>query len=320
MRIAIVGAGMSGLACAERLAAGGHAVTAFDKGRGAGGRMATRRLATPAGDVAFDHGAQYFTTRDPAFLARVARWEAAGVVAAWPAAAPDARVGTPGMNAPLRAMAAGLDVRWGTRIDALGSDGSGWTLRGDGVPDDRFDAVVVAVPAEQARPLLAPWDAALAALAEATPSQPCWTGMAAFAERLAVEADVVREDADPEGVLGWAARNGARPGRVGPGQAGAEAWVIQAGPDWSAQHLEDDAADVLASLLQALARATGAVVPAPTVATAHRWRFARSGAVGRACGWNAARRLGACGDWWLGPRVECAWLSGDALATAIGAS
>ena len=41
----------------------GWAVTVFDKGRGPGGRLATRR----ADDLRFDHGAQYFTARDPRF-------------------------------------------------------------------------------------------------------------------------------------------------------------------------------------------------------------------------------------------------------------
>jgi renalase len=56
--IAIIGAGIAGLACAQRLQDGGCSVTLFDKGRGAGGRMATRRVTTPFGEIAFDHGAQ----------------------------------------------------------------------------------------------------------------------------------------------------------------------------------------------------------------------------------------------------------------------
>ena len=64
MRIGIVGAGMAGLACAEELTRLGHAVLLFDKGRGPGGRMSTRRIQTSAGEAYFDHGAQYFTVRD----------------------------------------------------------------------------------------------------------------------------------------------------------------------------------------------------------------------------------------------------------------
>ena len=110
MSIGIVGAGIAGLSCAERLQAAGHAVRVFDKGRGAGGRMATRRVALPSGDVAFDHGAQYFTARDPHFATMVAEWHASGVVAPWPSAGDDAWVGTPGMNAVVKAMAQPLAV------------------------------------------------------------------------------------------------------------------------------------------------------------------------------------------------------------------
>ena len=60
---AIVGAGMAGVACARTLLQAGHRVTVFEKSPGAGGRMATRE--TPLGG--FDHGAQYFTVRDPRF-------------------------------------------------------------------------------------------------------------------------------------------------------------------------------------------------------------------------------------------------------------
>ena len=95
MRIAIVGAGIAGLSCAHALQADGNTVTVFDKGRGPGGRMATRRVDTALGTIAFDHGAQYFTARDPAFVQTVVRWSEESVAARWPAAGDDAWVGTP---------------------------------------------------------------------------------------------------------------------------------------------------------------------------------------------------------------------------------
>ena len=126
MQIAIVGAGMAGLSCATRLAALGHELVLFDKGRGPGGRMATRRVEADGTMLRFDHGAQYFTARDPRFVEQVARWEREGVVARWDLAGEDAWVGTPGMNAPIRAMAAGLDVRWGLRAERLRREGARW--------------------------------------------------------------------------------------------------------------------------------------------------------------------------------------------------
>lgn len=309
MRIAIVGAGMAGMSCGQRLSRLGHEVRLFDKGRGPGGRMATRRMEDGGTTLHFDHGAQYFTARDPRFVEQVAHWEASGVAARWAAAGDDAWVGTPAMNAPLKAMAGELGVQFGTRIEQLVRDGEGWQIDGEGAPDARFDAVLVAVPAEQAGPLLQPHAPAMATLADQTASDPCWTLMAGFEAPLALVQDTLRQ----RGPIGWAARNNAKPGR-----ANEECWVVQASPEWSRAHLEDNAETVAAALLAELAEANGGPLPRQLGATAHRWRFARSGTAGEEALWDAEQRIGVCGDWLIGPRVEAAYMSGLLLAEAVG--
>lgn len=309
MQIAIVGAGMAGLSCATRLAALGHDVALFDKGRGPGGRMATRRVEADGTMLRFDHGTQYFTARDPRFVEQVARWEREGVVARWDAAGEDAWVGTPAMNAPIKAMAEPHDVQFRTRIEQLLRDGDGWQLDGEGAPDRRFDAVVVALPAEQAGPLLQQHASAMGDLADTTSSAPCWTIMAAFEQRLPSEQDTIRH----HGAIGWAARNNAKPGR-----GSAECWVVQASPDWSREHLEDEATAVETALLDQLADAIGGPLPPRLAISAHRWRFARSGSAGEEALWDAQQRIGVCGDWLIGPRVEAAYLSGLILAETLG--
>lgn len=309
MRIAIVGAGMAGMSCGQRLSRLGHEVRLFDKGRGPGGRMATRRMEDGGTTLHFDHGAQYFTARDPRFVEQVAHWEASGVAARWAAAGDDAWVGTPAMNAPLKAMAGELGVQFRTRIEQLVRDGEGWQIDGEGAPDARFDAVLVAVPAEQAGPLLQPHAPAMARLADQTASDPCWTLMAGFEAPLALVQDTLRQ----RGPIGWAARNNAKPGR-----ANEECWVIQASPEWSRAHLEEDAETVAAALLAELAEANGGPLPRQLGATAHRWRFARSGTAGEEALWDAEQRIGVCGDWLIGPRVEAAYMSGLLLAEAVG--
>lgn len=312
MRVAIVGAGMAGLAAAERLSAAGLSPTLLDKGRGPGGRMATRRVDVAGDTLAFDHGAQYFTARDPGFAARVARWTADGHAAPWAAAGADAWVGTPGMNAPVKSMAARQDVRWGTRIDVIERVHERWRLLGEGVAQDSFDAVLTAVPAEQTAPLLRPWDASIADLAAVTPAAPCWTLLAAFDQFLPLP-DIVRD----RDVVGWATRDAAKPGHAASDWPRPETWVIQANPVWSREHLEEAADEIVPALLAAFGTDTGTVLPVPIYAAAHRWRYARSGRTDRTHVWNPDLRLGACGDWLIGPRVEAAWMSGDAAGTAM---
>jgi renalase len=313
---AVVGAGLAGLACARALAAEGVAVTLFDKGRAAGGRLATRRAEAEDGRrLGFDHGAQYLTARGAGFAAVLAVH-----ATPWPAVADrDAHVGTPGMSALPRALAAGLGVRASRSVVGLDRRGEGWILRhhaGDlargptpATPAEEagpFDAVAVCVPHAQAAPLLpAPLAAALAPVRIA----PCWALLAALDGAVALP-DAVRPASGP---LVWAARDSAKPGR----SAEAECWVAHAGPDWSRETLERPAEAVASALLAALAALAGPL-PKTLHLAAHRWRYALvEQPLGLACLADTAQRIGAAGDWCLGPRAEHAWDSGAALAAAL---
>lgn len=316
-RIAVVGAGMAGLACARRLDAAGLAVELFDKGRRAGGRLATRRLAQAAGDVLLDHGAQYFTARSPEFRALCAQLETLGVIERWRGLLCDERagetpasdiryLGAPGMNDLPRWLAQGLSVRCETEVSALAREAGGWRLECREQPAvGGFTAVVVAIPAEQAARLLAEVAPALAASAAAARTAPCWAGLFGFApEARWPEWQALRpRDGEP---LAWLAR-----ARNGAGM------VVHASPAWSRTHLEDSPAEVDAALRAALARHCPALGP-PAAASVHRWRYALvEQAAGTPCEFDSALGLGVCGDWRLGPRVELAWSSGDALGREL---
>ena len=176
-RIAVIGSGITGLTCARILAEAGHDVVIFDKGRGLGGRMATRRIGE---DMAFDHGAQYFRARGDEFGGLVAQAEAAGAIGRWhlPDDPEPAFVGIPGMNGLAKHMAEGLDIRLGTEITAVTAKGDGWLLtHGDGQTAARH--LVSTVPVVQARALLGHLPGIDAAL-DPVRSNPCWALMIAF--------------------------------------------------------------------------------------------------------------------------------------------
>ncbi len=311
--IAIVGAGLAGLAGAQVLADAGRPVILFDKGRRPGGRLSSRVLDTALGPAAADHGAPCFTARDADFVRQVTRWHEAGLVTPWPAV-PGAWVGVPAMSAPLADMAGRLDVRWSSRVERLERRNGAWSIDGERFDEPGFTALAVAVPAEQAALLVAQHDPGLAAQAAQRRSAPCWTLVAAFAERLPGGRDVLPASAD----IFWAARDSAKPGR---GSSQAEVWVVHASATWSTAHLEHEAGAVAAELLAVLAREVGAPLPIPLALLAHRWRYARALESGSGVSlWNPALGLGLCGDWLLGPEVEDAWLSGTRLARRMLAS
>ncbi|MDY7097760.1 MAG: FAD-dependent oxidoreductase [Pseudomonadota bacterium] len=316
--IAIVGAGMAGLACATALQSAGHDVRVFDKGRGPGGRMAARRAEICGETVSFDHGAQYFTARDAGFREAVNAWANEGVVAAWSAAEKQggdtAWVGTPGMNGPIRAMAdalaeTGRAVQWGVRIEKVSRSGDQWTLE-SGDAAWTADTVLVCIPAEQASDLLQEPAPAFAAIAAGVTSEPCWAVMAAFEERLPIEADCMR---DPDAAISWAARNSAKPER-----AGTETWMLHASPARSREIIDlpkEEAAEVL---LSQFFSQMGAPVTNPIHLVAHRWLYAMPSKVeGEPARYDAEAKLGMAGDYLHSPRVEGAWISGNALAKRV---
>jgi predicted NAD/FAD-dependent oxidoreductase len=212
------------------------------------------------------------------------------------------------MSAMVGHMADSHDVTFGSIIKGLVRDAAGWRFISDQGMLGPFDTAVVAIPAEQAAALLLLHDPAMARVALGAVSEPCWTAMFAFDGAIDTPAPFFREG----GIIGWAARNSAKPGR-----SGVESWVVQASAPWSSAHVEDSAETIAPQLLDALAERIGHALPAPVFARAHRWRYARSAAMGQAALWNDDLLLGACGDWLLGPRVECAWLSGTAVAQRV---
>lgn len=314
-----MGAGIAGLRVGRRLAEAGIDVQLFDKARGAGGRVSTRR--TEQGP--FDHGAQYFTARDPRFRRVVEAWHAAGVVAPWAgrfvrvsargevSEVPPAErfVGLPGMSGIARALRGDLPIELGVRVASAQRTDAGWALRCDaGFELGEFDRLVVAVPAPQAVPLLgrAP---RLARVARAARMRPCHAVLVCFASRIPVGFD----GAFIEGrALGWAARNAAKPGREG-----GECWVLHTDAEWSEEHVDTPPDKVETVLLDDLRDALDVGLPRVQSISTHRWLFARAVAVPETEVWDASLGLGICGDWLVGDRVEDAFLSGEALADAI---
>ena len=317
MKTAVVGAGIAGLSAATALRDRGHDVVVFERARGPGGRAATRRVdgidmpkAARGATLAFDHGAQYFTVRDPRFQAVVDGWLRDRLVARW-----DGRlvsfdsegwdeltttttryVGIPGMSAIGRAMADTLEVRYEQRIESLDS------LRRE------FDRVILAITADQAKPLVAHLPDLSTTLANVV-SKPCWAVLAAFEERVPARFDGAFVHGSP---LGWVARNQSKPKR----EWKVDTWVLHATSTWSRMHLDDDPEVVGSVLMEAFHDLIPNGLPRAFYATAHRWRYASADpplAVGAIH--HAESRLTLCGDWCLGSRIEDAFLSGRAAAT-----
>ncbi|KAK3239747.1 hypothetical protein CYMTET_50346 [Cymbomonas tetramitiformis] len=273
-RVAVVGGGLAGLACAK--------VTLVEAGREVGGRASC--LEPWSGRYSFDHGSQYLSPKSEEFSAFLEQAEAAGAAAPWgcsqvgsveagddgafvqstfqafPAEKPMI-VGTPNMAAIgqylLTQSEEHMEVATNTACMALqGKSGGGaarWELELRVREGGHFwyrlldcDFVVIATPAPAAAKLVRPVAPGMAAAASSVNSTVCWCLTVAFADSLELPFQGASVEGPQHSGIAWAANNSSKPGRP----EGAECWVVQASPDWSSERAALKAKDVEQELLE----------------------------------------------------------------------
>jgi hypothetical protein len=214
------------------------------------------------------------------------------------------------MSAICRHLAADLDIQFGRRVAPPERDHGGWRLHDvEGEHLGVFDCVITSAPAPQSAELLtgAP---DLQQAAGSVSMNGCWAALLVFDQALELPFDgaFVHESA-----LSWMARNNSKPQR-----GSQESWVVHASAEWTSTCLEDEPGEALPKLLDAFWQATAVTPRAPIYAACHRWRWALPPEpLPHRCLFDSALRLGACGDWCSGPRVEGAFLSGTAVAGRV---
>ncbi|MEM9410795.1 MAG: FAD-dependent oxidoreductase [Planctomycetota bacterium] len=323
-KVAVIGAGLSGMIAARTLSDQCIDVTVFEKSRGPGGRMSTRRVD---GQSKFDHGAQYFTVTDDCFQRYVDSWQEQGLVGLWPnhqkivvlqngqiekESSPKTRyVGVPKMNSICKHLGNGLKIETQTRIQTIECDEMKIGLiSDDGRAFEGFDRLIVSAPAGQTAELLEGFSG-LAEEAGQVEMQRCWALMVSFDlfEKLDWVGAFVHDSP-----IAWIARNDTKPGRP----RGTFDFVAHTHHDFAVQHWDEDPDKVAQLILEAFWAALGVDSMPPAFINAHRWKFARSAKPGSKINtFDSSKGIAVCGDWTQGDRVEGAFLSGMNAAGRI---
>lgn len=311
MRIIVVGAGLSGLTAARELASNGHDVSVFDKGRGVGGRLATRR----AGNAVFDHGAQFFTVRNPEFQTQVDSWLSSGVVREWCRGfeSEDGHpryVGTTGMTALAKDLAAGHDVRTNTLVFSLTTSDNGWIVTTDDGVAHSADAVILTAPLPQSFSLMF---SAGVEMPEDLRTIDYDRTLGLLVTLLSADGHTVPAPGGlqyPDDVFSFIGNNSSK------GISSSTALTFHANPEWSREHFELPTDQIGAELMAAAQRWIGKSI------VVHRevkkWRFATPQRVWpEPCWVHESGSLVLAGDAFAGPKVEGAYLSGLAAARAL---
>jgi predicted NAD/FAD-dependent oxidoreductase len=328
--VIVIGAGIAGLSAARRLGEGGLSVCVLEKSRGLGGRAATRRI----GASRVDHGAQYFTAREPGFQEQVNVWLAQGALKVWshgfhrmtaegkleaPSPGYPRYLPLEGMSGLGRLLAAGLEVAREKEVCRLKRLGDGWeaSLRTGGRV--KAPRLIVAIPPAQALRLLADLPMAdedeadaqrrvMAALAEVR-IEPCFALMMGFPLSKAPPWQGLRVEGDR--TLAWLAHDSSK--RENPPET---VLVLHSTANFAKHHLQSDPALVEEAMRKAALRLNGWLAE-PSWSALHRWRYSLVSRPHPAPFLQLHRTLALCGDWCGGGKVEAAYLSGLAAAEAL---
>lgn len=320
--VLIIGAGISGLSCARYLKSQGVDTSVFEKSGYAGGRLSTRVFE----QWQCDHGAQYFTARDPRFKHEVEQWQREGVANLWrprlgvfegvplkwrPAhsAGPERYVGVPTMRALAQHFAKNQTIQLNTTVDKLQRSQLGWQVHSQeyGWTERVFDALVLALPAPQSLALLQTNPSTLNAKLATFTMRPTWALMLRLEEGFDPGFDAAFVNGGP---LRWMAKNTSKPDRQQD-----NVWLLHASAQWSEEHIEDSRDEVSAALQEEFNKLTGGLALQECL---HLWRYADTEYPADSMYlWDGDLTLGVCGDWLSEGKVEGAWKSGLELASTI---
>mgnify|MGYP001238097324 CR=1 FL=1 len=321
MKVAIIGAGLSGLTAAHFLN-DCASITIFEKARGVGGRMSTRQ----AGSYFFDHGAQYFTARTKPFQNFIQPLLNQGIIQRW-----DARwvkfdnaqivdrknwindepryVGVPGMNKICRHLAENLNVLINTKISSMQYK-RGWELFDEsGQVYRNFDWVISTVPSPQVQELF-PKNFSYHELIKTIKMKACFSLMLGFEKKLPLDFEVAHVSNSD---LSWVAVNSHKPERSND-----YTLVVHSSVKYAEAHINTDRKKVLDHLLIETSRILDIDVSDLSYSTIHGWRYANNETrVKHSVFLDKDHRLAVCGDWCLGGRVEGSFTSAYNLVNKI---
>jgi predicted NAD/FAD-dependent oxidoreductase len=321
-RIAIIGAGISGLTLAQNLRE--HCdVVVFEKARGVGGRMSTR-YADP---FFFDHGTQFFTARTKQFQAFIAPLIEQEVIAPWQGKVITFQddgnikdrlwfephyVATPHMNSLCKYLANAIEIRLSTEVaPLLEKQHDGWHLSSkEGEALGAFDWVISTAPFEQTLKL---FDVALpdSSPLQAAPMQGCYTLMIGFNAPWNKPWIAAKVHDRP---IEWIAINSTKPAR----NKNVTAIIAHSSNDWADAHIDDDMQLAQNYLMAQFEEITGIDCQKADYLSTHRWKYALV-KEGRESGFylNDQSGVAATGDWLSHSRIEDVWLGALKLANEI---
>lgn len=316
--IGIIGAGLSGITAARKLADAGFQVILLEKHRTYGGRLCHSTLSW--GEV--DMGAQYFTARNSGFIRKLAHLMHKGLAEKWSfqpytfdgssliqSADNQTRyVGTPAMASLLDDDVRGLNIHFNTEVSNIENNISNVSVATTTGIRYQFDWLISTCPPQQSSALISDFDPQI----QDVGLSPTWSVAFNTAAISNTDAQGIFVN---NGIVSWIANNSAKPQRHN--QPDTQNWVVHFDPSWSRENIDATREEITAIAQQQLERVFTVKLNIQ-FARAKLWRYATSESTPPTRpSILTSKQVILTGDWLWGGRVENAWLSGQAAANHV---
>lgn len=292
---------MAGLTAANALKSRGYSVKVIDKGRGVGGRLATRRI----GEAKLDHGAQYFSTKTTDFQNFTAELLNKGILKEWniDGLSHKRMISAEGMSNIAKYLAKDLEIIASERIVKITEN----QIISESEKVFEFDTLIITIPAPQAIDLLNNSNFDTPKQLFEIRYQPCIAALVVLNQESNLpKSGGLKLENHP---ISWIADNFVK------GISPKFAVTIHASPEFSNEYLEGDMDEVGKKLLELASE----WVPATSIESyqTHRWRYSLADKRAEESFINLNDNILIGGDGFGLGNVEGAFLSGLAMANAI---
>ena len=320
-KIAIVGAGLAGLNLARLLGELADVIV-FEKSNKLGGRLSTLNEQ----GFSFDHGAQFFTAKNPAFQTFVKELEAHHAAEQWNARFVELKfgeiqsertwdkdfphyVGSPAMNSIAQYLARNIDIRFNQTITGIKKIKANWLLETANSEIGPFDWLIIAIPVEQANDLL-PKNLSPKMMLQDLKMLPCFTLMLGYEIENFFDWDAAFVS---DSILSWVSVNSSKPNRGKPLSI-----IAMSTNEWASQNLSKSDSIIINEMLNELAKISGKTLNEASFIKLKRWRYANASKQEQALEIvDYPLKLAFCGDWCISGRIESAFMSSLNLANKL---
>jgi renalase len=326
--VAIIGAGMSGLAAAHILQDAGYTVTLFEQEHNVGGRATTRKRA----GFIFDPGAQYIKQGTPESVSFITErfyvpdliditkpvwiFDGTGQI----------QEGDPTMNAEpkwcyrsglctlAKRMDEGLDIRFETHIAHVQQTHLGWNLYA--APDQlirSFERLLITIPAPEASTLIQASHFTqdirthICSYLDKASYNPLISVALGYQPRPANRPYYALVNTDKQHPISWLAWEHEKSSERVPADAGL--LIAQMAPQYSSEHWQTPDADLIPDIAERVMTLIDEELSFPIFTDVQRWPYALPSIKADADALNAITLpsgLAFCGDAFVGGRVHLA--------------